>query len=85
MATHANILAWEIPWTEESVQFSCSVVSDILRLHELQHENLPYQSPNPETAQTRAHLVGDAIQPYHPLSSPSLPAHNLSQHQSLFK
>ena len=29
--------------------------------------------------------VGDAIQPSHPLSSPSPPAHNLSQHQDLFK
>ena len=35
----------------------------------------------PEIAQTRVHWVGDAIQPYHPLSSPSLPAFNLPQHQ----
>ena len=31
------------------------------------------------------HLVGDAIQPPHPLSSPSPPAFNLSQHQGLFR
>ena len=31
------------------------------------------------------HPVGDAIQPSHPLSSPSPPAFNLSQHQGLFK
>ena len=37
-----------------------------------------------EPAQTRVHRVGDAIQPSHPLSSPSLPAFNLSQYQSLF-
>ena len=35
--------------------------------------------------QTHAHWVGDAIQPSHPLSSPSPPAFNLSQHQGLFK
>ena len=35
--------------------------------------------------QTHVHWVSDAIQPSHPLSSPSLPALNLSQHQGLFK
>ena len=39
----------------------------------------------PELAQTRIHWVGDAIQPSHPLSSPSLPAFKLSQHQGLFQ
>ena len=37
----------------------------------------------PEFTQTQVHRVGDAIQPSHPLSSPSPPAHNPSQHQSL--
>ena len=37
-----------------------------------------------ELTQTHVHCVGDAIQPSHPLSSPSPPAFNLSQHQSLF-
>ena len=36
-------------------------------------------------AQTHAHRVGDAIQPSHPLSSPSPPAPNPSQHQGLFQ
>ena len=36
-------------------------------------------------AQTHVHWVGDAIQPSHPLPSPSPPALNLSQHQGLFK
>ena len=36
-------------------------------------------------AQTHVHGVGDAIQPSRPLSSPSLPAFNLSQHQGLFQ
>ena len=38
-----------------------------------------------EFAQTHVHRVSDAIQPSHPLSSPSPPAFNLSQHQSLFQ
>ena len=38
-----------------------------------------------ELAQTRIHWVGDAIQPSHPLSPPSPPAFNFSQHQVLFK
>ena len=39
----------------------------------------------PELAQTHVHRVSDVIQPSHPLSSPSLPAFNLSQHQGLFQ
>ena len=38
----------------------------------------------PEIAQTHVHRVSDAIQPSHPLSSPSLPAFNPSKHQGLF-
>ena len=37
-----------------------------------------------ELAQTHVHRVGDAIQPSHPLSSPSPAAFNLSQHQGLY-
>ena len=39
----------------------------------------------PEFTQTHAHQVGDAIQPSHPLSSPSPPSPNPSQHQGLFQ
>ena len=39
----------------------------------------------PEFAQTHVHRVSDAIQPSHPLSSPSSPALNLSQNQGLFQ
>ena len=39
----------------------------------------------PEFAQTHVHRSSDAIQPSHPLLSPSLPALNLSQHQGLFQ
>ena len=46
---------------------------------------LPVHHQLPEFTQTHVHRVGDAIQSSHPLSSPSLPAFNLSQHQGLFK
>ena len=39
----------------------------------------------PELAQTHVHWISDAIQPSHPLLSPSPPAFNLSQHQDLFQ
>ena len=42
---------------------------------------LPVHHQLPELTQAHVHLVGDAIQPSHPLSSPSPPAFNLSQHQ----
>ena len=45
---------------------------------------LPVHHQLPEFTQTHVHWVGDAIQPSHPLSSPS-PAFNLSQHWGLFK
>ena len=44
---------------------------------------LPHQLQ--EFTQTHVHWVSDAIETFHPLSSPSAPAFNLSQHQGLFK
>ena len=46
---------------------------------------LPVHHQLLELAQTHVHRVGDAIQPSHPLSSPSPPVLNLSQHQGLFQ
>ena len=46
---------------------------------------LPVHHHLPEFTQTHVHRVSDAIQPSHPLSSPSPPAPNFSQHQSLFQ
>ena len=46
---------------------------------------LPVHHQLQEFTQTHVHRVGDAIQPSHPLSSPSPPALNLSQHQGFFK
>ena len=68
-----------------SVQFSRSVMSDSLWPHGLQHARLPIHHQLLELIQTHVHRVGDAIQPSHPLSSPSPPAFNLSQHQGLCK
>ena len=46
---------------------------------------LPVHQQLPEFTQTHVHCVSDAIQPSHPLSSPSPPSFSLSQHQGLFK
>ena len=46
---------------------------------------LPVHHQLPKFTQTHVHQVGDAIQPSHPLSSPSPPAPNPSQHQGLFQ
>ena len=66
-------------------QFSRLVMSDSLWPHELKHTRPPCPLQLPEFTQTHVHWVGDAIQPSHPLSSPSPPALNLSQHWGLFK
>ena len=71
--------------SSNSVQFSCSVMSNSLWPHELQHVKLHCLSPPPGVYSTHVHWVGDAIKPSHPLSSPSPPAFNLSQHQGLFQ
>jgi len=67
----------------QSVQFSHSFVSDFLRPHESQMPGLPVHHQLPEFTQTHVHRVSEAIQPSHPLSSPSRPTPNPSQHQSL--
>ena len=63
-----------------------SVVSDSLR-PPVNHSTpgLPVHHQLLESTQTHAHRVGDAIQPSQPLSSPSPPAPNPSQHQGLFQ
>ena len=61
--------------------FSNSAMSNSLQPHGLQHARLFVHHQLLELAKTHVHQVGDAIQPSHLLSSPSLPAFNLSQHQ----
>ena len=67
-----------------SAQFSRSVESNSLRPNGLQHE-ASLSVTNSWSLLTHVHQVGDAIQPTHPLLSPSPPALNLSQHQGLFQ
>ena len=52
-------------------------MSDSMQRHELQHSRIPYHQIL-EFAQTHVHQVRDAIQPSHPLLSPSPPAYNHS-------
>ena len=83
------INSWQIDGetmkTINSVQFSRSVVSRLFATPWLQLTRPPIHHQLPEFTQTHVHWVGDAIQPSHPLSSPSPPAFNQSQHQGLFK
>ena len=65
-----------------SVTQSCPTLCDPM---DCSTPGLPVHHQLPELAQTHFHRVGDAIQPSHPLVSPSPPALNLSQHQGLFK
>ena len=73
--------------TLSSVQFS-SVAQLCLTLCDPMNRSMPGLSVHhqlPELTQTDVHQISDAIQPSHPLSSPSPPAPNSSQHQSLFQ
>ena len=75
------------PWLKKYVQFS-SVAQSCLTLcdpMDCSMPGFPVHQQLPELTQTHVHPVGDAIQPSHPLLSPSPPAFNLSQHQGLFK
>ena len=65
-----------------SVAQSCLILYDPMNRST---PGLPVHHQLPEFTQTHLHQVGDAIQPSHPLSSPSPPASNSSQHQSLFQ
>ena len=61
---------------------SCPILCDPMNCST---PGLPVHHQLPEPTQTHAHWVSDAIQPSHPLSSPSPPALNLSQHHCLFQ
>ena len=70
-------------WSESIYQFS-SVVQSCLTLCDpvdCSTPGVPVHHQLPELAQTHVHQLSDAIQPSHPLLSPSRPAFNLSQHQ----
>ena len=65
-----------------SVAQSCPTLCDPVNCST---PGLPVHHQLPEFTQTHVHQVGDAIQPSHPLSSPSPLTFNLSQHQGLFQ
>ena len=78
---------YENPWKNFSVQFSsvtqsCPTLCDPINCRT---PGLPVHHQLLEFTQTQVHRVGDAIQPSHPLLSPSPPAPNPSQHQGLFQ
>ena len=64
------------------VSQSCPTLCDTM---DCSTPGFPVHHQLPKLAQTHVHWIGDAIQLSHPLSSPSPPAFNLSQHQGLFK
>ena len=86
-------MKWNKPVTEGSVLchstyrrwllFSRSVMSNSFRTHGLQHARLPCPSLSPGVCSNSS--IESAIQPSHPLSSPSPPAFNLFPNQSLFQ
>ena len=65
-----------------SVAQSCPNVCDLM---DCSTPGLPVHHQLPESTQNQVHRVGDAIQPSHPLSSPSPPAFNRSQHRGFFR
>ena len=65
-----------------SVAQSCPTLCDPMNCST---PGLPVHHQLPEFTQTQVHRVGDAIQPSHPLLSPSPPAPTSSQHQGLFQ
>ena len=65
-----------------SVTQSCPIYRDPMDYSMLV---LPVHHQLPEFTQTHVHWVGDALQPSHPLLSPSFPTFNVSQHQGLFQ
>ena len=75
-----EMLCWKVQFS--SVAQSCPTLCDTMN-HSM--PGLPVHHQPPEFTQTHVQWVGDAIQPSHPLSSPSPPAFNLSQHQGLFQ
>ena len=72
---------YKVKWRSEVAQL-CLTLCDPMN-HSL--PGLPVHHQLPEFPQTHVHRVSDAIKPSHPLSSPSPPALNPSQHQSLLQ
>ena len=90
--TQTRSLSPVLPQTEfislsPALQFSSVAQSCLTLCNPMNHSTpgLPVHHQLPEFTQFHVHRVSDAIRPSHPLSSPSPPAPNPSQHQSLFQ
>ena len=85
--TWVELSKWRIGWKDKQMaDCYCSIAKSCLTLSnpmDCSTSGIPVYLP--EFAQTHVHWVGDPIQPSHPLSFPSPPALNLSQHQGLFQ
>ena len=81
------LLLWQSYWNRAHYQFSSVAQSCLTPCNPMDYSMLgfPVHHQLPELAQAHVHQVSDAIQSSHPLSSPSPPTLNLSQHQCLFK
>ena len=77
---HCNRIFYQLSYQFGSVAQSCPTLCE----SESQHAGLPVIT-NSWSSPKLVHCVGDAIHPSHPLSSPSPPARNPSQHQGLFQ
>ena len=77
----------QLMFSFSSIQFSSVVQSCLTPCDPMNRSTpgLPVHHQLPEVTQNHVHKVSDAIQPSHPLSSPSPPAPNPSQHQGLFQ
>ena len=91
-SVHGIFQARVLEWGAIAFQFSSVHFSSVAQLcpnlcgpMNQSTPGLPVHHQLPESTQTHVHQVSDAIQPSHPLSSPSPPAPNPSQHQSLFQ
>ena len=72
----------QVNWYYQLSPQSCATLCDPM---DCSTPGLPVHHQLPEFTQTHAHWVSDAVQPSHPLLSPSPPTFNLSQHQGLFR
>ena len=84
-------IPWRYHFTLSTIEYLKIILCSVQLLSHVWHcfpmnrstPGLPVHHQLPEITQTLVHRVGDAIQPSHPLSSPS--ALNISEHQGLFK
>ena len=81
-SSQLNLVSFSVQVQFSSVAQSCLTLCNPM---DCSTSGFPVHHQLPEPTQTHVHHVGDAIQPSHPLSSPSPPTFDLSQHQGLFQ